>query len=76
MSAATPHLGKFARSPCWSPAGPGTARPQAQTTKPKPQKIGPLNLKNLALTAARLAQHSPRARRAHATASPAVLKSP
>jgi hypothetical protein len=76
MSVATSRLGKFARSLCRSPAGHGTARPQVQTTKPKMQKSGTSNRKILALATARVAQHSPQPRRAHATASLAVLKSP
>jgi hypothetical protein len=76
MSAATPHRGKFARSLCWSPAGHGTARPQAQTTKPKLQKIGPPNRTGLALTTLRVAKRSLQPPRPHPTAAPPAPKSP
>ena len=76
MSAAALRLGKFARSPCRSPAGPGTARPQAQTIKPKLQKIGPPNRQTLVLATASFAQRSPQSPPAHPSASPPALKSP
>lgn len=76
MKAATPHLGKFVRSLCWSPPGPGIARPHAQTIKPKLHKIGPLNRKRLALASQSVAQSSLPSPRPPATASPAALKSP
>lgn len=76
MSAATPHLGKFARALRRSPTGPDTARPHPQTVKPKPQKIDPPNRQTLAPATTSMAQRSARPQRAHATALPAALKSP
>ena len=76
MSASTPHVGKFARSLCWSMAGPDAARPHPQTIKPKLQKISPLNPKALALTTASVAQPSRRPPRPRSAASTAALKSP
>src|ERR1700746_4147097 len=68
MSASTPHIGAFARSLCWSSAGPDTARPLAQKIQPNLQKIGPANLNGLALVTANVAPHSPLPPRSHPTA--------
>jgi hypothetical protein len=76
MSASTPHVDKFARSLCWSPAGSSIARPHAQTIKSKLQKIQPPKSKGLAVATASVAQRSPRPPRPHPVASPAALKSP
>lgn len=76
MSAATPHLGIFIRPLCRSPAGPDTARPHAQTIKPKLQKIARPNRIRRALATSSLAQRSLRPPRPHPTASPSAPKSP
>jgi hypothetical protein len=76
MSAATSHLDKFARSLCWSSAGPSIAHPYAQTIKPKPRKIRPHDCKDLIVATASVAHCSPRLPRQPPTASPAARKSP
>jgi len=76
MSASTPHVGKFARSLCWSMAGPDADRPHPQTIKPKLQKISPPNPKALALATASVTQTSHRPPRPRSTASLEALKSP
>ena len=76
MSAAAPHLHRFARSLCWSPPGSSIAHPYAQIIKSKLQKIQPPNSKGLTVATASGAQRSPPPPRPNAATSPAALKSP
>lgn len=73
MSAAAPHLDKFARALCWSPAGSSIAHPYPQIIKSKLQKIQLPYSTDLIVATVSVAPPPPRP---HAVASLPALKSP
>ena len=76
MSLSALYVGTFARSLCWSPAGPDTARPHLQTIKSKLQSIAPPTLKTVALVNVSLTHRFPQPQRARPAASSPAFKSP